>query len=132
MASGSGATAVSRESFYPLMNYMMQKLASPADLHAELKDVLAVNQRGASRDELATMLGKLASRVAGPQRVSLHDAFQTLQAAKASVLDTLEAIKSAGDTSGEYQQMQKVLDYVIESQTNLDSAMKLAKRYGYI
>lgn len=110
----------------------MQKLASPADLHVELAKVLAVNKRGASRDELAAMLGRLANRVAGPQRASLRDAFQTLQGAKAGVVDTLEAIKSAGDSSGEYQQMQKVLDYVIESQTNLDSAIKLAKRYGYV
>lgn len=110
----------------------MHKLASPADLHAELHKVLAVNQRGASRDELASMLGALANRLAAPQRASLRDAFQALQAAKAGVVDTLEAIKNAGDASGEYQQMQKVLDYVIESQTNLDSAMKLAKRYGYV
>lgn len=47
----------------------MRKIASPEDLHAELTTLMERNRQGASRDDLAASLQRLAGRVAATSEI---------------------------------------------------------------
>lgn len=55
----------------------MHKIATPTDLHTELKSIMTLNHRGATREELGQTLSSLAARVAGDssKRAALGEPF---------------------------------------------------------